>query len=447
MSTRRILRISLVLLLSTAGACTAQSETPTPLSTDTGSPEPVTITLWTYWTGREKAAYDSYLAEFEDQYPWITVNHVGGITDETKVLVAVTAGDPPDVWQWWDANFSVSYCQNDALVDLAPYVERDKLDLGQFNPYWIDYLQVEGKQCALPSLADAFGLYYNRDLFAKAGLQEPPRTFSELTEAAKELTEFNPDGSIKVAGFIPLFDTFYDQLLATFPPVAGASWLTDDTESALASDPDWASLFEWQRDLVDFYGGIDNLQRFVAGLGNNYSPNHAGELGKVAMWMDGEWRVASIEAEHPELNYGTAPFPVADDHPELYGAGLIATNTLQIPQGAQHPDAAWLLIRYLSSDRDFLVAMADEVKNIPPVQTAIQDPLLQSNEAFATFLDIYQNPASAAVPLPALQATADAITGQLDQQWVEGQIADLGDSLASTAAEIDRQLGQVMPLD
>ena len=40
------------------------------------------------------------------------------------------------------------------------------------------------------------------------------------------------------------------------------------------------------------------------------------------MNIDGEWRVAFIKNEHPELNYGTAPMPVADAQPDLYGAGL-----------------------------------------------------------------------------------------------------------------------------
>ena len=71
-------------------------------------------------------------------------------------------------------------------------------------------------------------------------------------------------------------------------------------------------MLEWDKNLVDWYG-YDKLTRFEAGAGEEFSASNAFETGKVAMMLDGEYRTAFIEDEHPELNYGTAPFPVADD--------------------------------------------------------------------------------------------------------------------------------------
>ncbi len=59
-------------------------------------------------------------------------------------------------------------------------------------------------QCTLPVLSDAYGLYYNNDMFTQQGITAPPKTLSELETDAKALTVMNPDGSIKVAGFMPL---------------------------------------------------------------------------------------------------------------------------------------------------------------------------------------------------------------------------------------------------
>ena len=50
------------------------------------------------------------------------------------------------------------------------------------------YTQYEGKRCALPLLADDYGLYYNKKLFKAAGITRPPRTMSELAADAKKLT-------------------------------------------------------------------------------------------------------------------------------------------------------------------------------------------------------------------------------------------------------------------
>ena len=54
------------------------------------------------------------------------------------------------------------------------------------------------------------------------------------------------------------------------------------------------------------------------------------------MNFDGEWRVAFIQAEHPKLNYGTAPMPVDDAHPELYGSGYINGTIIGIPKNGKH---------------------------------------------------------------------------------------------------------------
>ena len=57
-------------------------------------------------------------------------------------------------------------------------------------------------------LADAYGLYYNKDLLEKAGLTEPPKTVAELMDYAKKLTVKNADGSLEVVGFDPSFGFF-----------------------------------------------------------------------------------------------------------------------------------------------------------------------------------------------------------------------------------------------
>ena len=78
-------------------------------------------------------------------------------------------------------------------------------------------------------------------------------------------------------------------------------------KSSLGKDPAWQKLLRWQKSLVDYYGH-KNLVKWNAGAGDEFSASHAFESGKLAMMMDGEWRVAFIAAEHPS-SYGTAPMP------------------------------------------------------------------------------------------------------------------------------------------
>ena len=68
------------------------------------------------------------------------------------------------------------------------------------------------------------------------------------------------------------------------------------------------------------------------------------------MNVDGEWRTAFIADEAPKLNYGTAPVPVDDANPSLYGGGYTTGNIAGIPKRAEHPEQGWALLKYLATD-------------------------------------------------------------------------------------------------
>jgi len=189
-----------------ATACTAggsSSSSPPPSINPSASHAPVTISFWTEWSDpSEFATFNEAVDGFEAKYPWITVDAKKGLTDD-KILAAISAGNPPDAVLSFGLDNVAKFCASGAWQDLNPFIQQSYLDLKVFPPAVFKYTSYNGSQCAFPFLTDAYGLYYNKDLFAAKGLTEPPKTLSELTDMAKKLTVFNPDGSIKVAGFVP----------------------------------------------------------------------------------------------------------------------------------------------------------------------------------------------------------------------------------------------------
>ncbi|WP_326830291.1 extracellular solute-binding protein [Streptosporangium sp. NBC_01755] len=101
----------------------------------------------------------------------------------------------------------------------------------------------------------------------------------------------------------------------------------------------------WQKELVDWYG-YDKLEKFRKSLGQEWSADHPFHKGKIAMVLDGEWRNAMIANEAKGLDYGTAPLPVSDAKPDLYGSGFTAGTVIGVPKGAKNPQAAWELVKY-----------------------------------------------------------------------------------------------------
>jgi multiple sugar transport system substrate-binding protein len=438
----RVLMAVMCAALVVAAACTAggEDEEPQTLDRDAENQEPVTIEIWGAWTGRELRQFNKIFDGFTEEYPWITVDSRGGVGDD-QIIAAINSGKPPDVVLSFSLDSVGKFCSTGAWVDLKSYMEEDNFDSSQFPEAATRYTTFDGKQCALPFLTDAYGLYYNNDLFEKAGLSEPPRTMSELTEYTEKLTEFNPDGSIKVAGFVPWFG-YYQSVVLNLSTPWGVRWYNEDgTETAIATDPQWVEMFEWQKDLVDFYGS-ENLNKFVAGQGEEFSSANDFQKGRTAMAIDGEWRTAFIADGAPNLTYSTAPFPVPDDRADTYGFGQVGGTIIGMPRGSPHPAEAWELLKFMSTDTDTLVYMANNVRNVPTTFEALESPELDVTPQFQTFLDIFENPQSHSKETSAIGSADQDLLGNFAERWQTGRVDDLQAGLAEVAEQINNQLEQ-----
>jgi multiple sugar transport system substrate-binding protein len=408
--------------------------------------EPADITLWVGFTQRELKVFKDAVKLFEQKNPGVNVKVVGGINDD-KIVAASRGGKAPDVAQSFSADNSGAFCSSGAWIDLKPYMERDGISDEIFPPAPRSYTQFDGTRCALPMLADAYGLYYNEDMLEKAGLDGPPKTTSELTEYAKKLTVKNPDGSLKVVGFNPVMN-WYSNTPANFGPMFGGEWVDDAGKSVLGSDPAWAKLLTWQKDLIDWYG-YDNLVKFQSGLGDEFSPSNAFEKGKVAMNVDGEWRTAFIADEAPDLPYNTAPLPVDDDDPDLYGGGYTTGNIAGIPKTAEHPEQGWALLKFLTTDDEAMVFLSNGLRNVPTTTTSAKSPDLKPDPKFETFVKIFENENTTTTPVTAAGSAPTELFNSFTNKWQAGSVDDLRAGLQGVDKAIDAQLanaeGQQVP--
>jgi len=221
----------------------------------------------------------------------------------------------------------------------------------------------------------------------------------------------------------------------------GAQFMDAKGHSILGSDPAWAKALKWQKNLIDWYG-YSKLVRFQAGLGDEFSASNAFELGKLAMAEDGEWRVAFIQNEHPGLQYGTAPMPVADDHPQLYGSGYINGTIIGIPKGVKHGDQAWALVKYLTTNSHFLAQFSNEIRNVPTTKASLTSPEIKPDPHFATFLKIFGNPKSTTSPITAVGAAYQDLIENFVVKYQAGHAKDLVGGLKNVDKQIDAQLAQ-----
>jgi multiple sugar transport system substrate-binding protein len=440
---RRILVLVAAATAFIVAACSGGTKAPAStvaIVSPGGSHAPVTINVWDYYTERELSQLSDVIKQFNQQYPWIKVNLVPGKSFNQDVT-GIESGQPIDVVVDAGPDDVGKYCSTGALVNLAPYIQASGLNMqSTFTPGALSYTSYKGTQCSLPLLTDAYGLYYNKTMFANAGITSPPKTLTEFAQDAQKLTVRNPDGSLKVAGFDPLSGFYEDPNL--YDGLAwGAKWYDANGNSAFGSDPAWAQMLQWQKSLIN-YMGYQNLLKLYStsgGANSEWDAQNAFETGKVAMLFDGEWRTASIAADGAKINYGTAPTPVADNHPELYGAGRVGGTVMGISRTAQHPAEAWAFLSFLATNTKSLTTLANLLMNVPSTYDSLKDPVLANDPHFKTFLDIFKNQYSHFYELtPAGTVAPDALT-QFMQKWEAGTVPDLQQGLQQLAQTVDQQ--------
>ncbi|MHC1787671.1 MAG: ABC transporter substrate-binding protein [Christensenellales bacterium] len=141
-----------------------------------------------------------------------------------KVKILLSSGDLPPVIYGAGYNLLDLALANDSLVDLTPYVEADPEWKGLYNDKALEVNSRDGKLYGSSSEGNTIGYFYNKELFAKAGIQAPAKTWDEF---------FAQLETLKAAGITPLsMDT------------ADSAWVTSLWMGALiASDGEAGKAF------------------------------------------------------------------------------------------------------------------------------------------------------------------------------------------------------------
>ncbi len=401
-----------------------------------GKDDKLTLTVWSNYSDREYEEVTKALKTFNKKFPNIEIKHEGS-QDDDKITAGIRSGNTPDVALSFTTDNIGQFCSSGAFQALKPYIDRDKVDLNQISPAVREYTEYKGNRCAMPMLTDVYAMYYNTGMMSAAGVTAPPKTLDELFEAAKKLTKKAPNGDIEVAGYLPTMG-FYANRPTILAPSFGAEW-EKDGKSALATSPGFTEMMTFQKKLVDFYG-YDALERFRAGLGQEYSADHAFHQGKIAIMMDGEYRTAFLKAQAPQIKFGTAPFPTWK--PADYGTAFTTGTIMGIPKGAKNPGAAWELIKHLSFDTDTIVDLSNAIKNVPSTKAAMDSPKLEVDEQFKTFIDLAKSDKLKGNPVtPIGDAHIKAVT-DFSVSYQSGKVTDLQAGLKEVDKNIDDQIAK-----
>ncbi len=138
-------------------------------------------------------ALESVIGQFEKENPGVKVQYTTAPFDSyfTKLQTDLAAGQAPDVFELNYENF-VTFASKNTLRELGSSMKKDGTDKADlFYPAALNAFKYRGVQYGLPMTFSTVVLFYNKDLFDKAGVAYPNKnwTWKDQLEAAKKLTD------------------------------------------------------------------------------------------------------------------------------------------------------------------------------------------------------------------------------------------------------------------
>lgn len=276
---------------------------------------------------------------------------VVGDAYETKMRTLLAGGNPPDVMRIND-DFVRAYSDQGALLDLKPYIKRDKLDTGQFAKEAFEFgVQPSGEHTAWVIGYQPTMVFYNADMFAEAKLPLPPRewsaegwTWEDFLAYAERLTDGERRWGALVSGY-----TGYEQTFSVNHGSSSGIYSPDGKRFTLA-DPEGAEAVQWVADLTC-------KKRVQPPPGELQQDNAALQMfaqGKIGMMFQPSGALPYLQRTIRDFSWDIAA-PPGDAQQRTE----VSVVTLTIPKGAPRPDEAWELLKYLASEEGGRIVSED----------------------------------------------------------------------------------------
>ena len=299
-----------------------------------------TITFWHAMSGSNLTAVDNIVKGFNESQNEIEVvaQFTGSYAETlTKAIAAYRTGTHPHIVQVYEVGLQ-TMLDSGAILPVYQLAEPG-FDWGDVVTPILNYYSVNGKLYSMPFNSSTAILYYNKDIFAAAGLDpnKPPSTFDELYEMGKKIVQSGASqGGISFGWPAWVFE----QMHATHAQFyannengrkAKASQVLFNGEFGQKVFVEW---MKWAQDNVFVYGGRE------------YSANTAFLTGQVAMLIQSTSSVGSIQ-KTASFNVGTSFLPRMEGYPR--GNSVIGGATIWVLKGKSEAEnkAVWEFLKYI----------------------------------------------------------------------------------------------------
>jgi raffinose/stachyose/melibiose transport system substrate-binding protein len=359
--------LSLSILLMACGKSEKENKT------DGNGENAETVKLVMYsWRPEDRPMYEKAIAAFQDKHPNITIEFQPYKSTEYNTILtnALVSGTGPDIIQLRPYSGATTIADNDYLLPLD-----DVSGLADFNEQYLDAARgSDGKVYGVPLSLNSGVIFYNKTIFEKYGLEEPT-TYEEFIEVCEKL---------KKEGIVPIAQS------------GRAAYLLSMTHAVIAPSAYGGNTFvDSGMDLTDpsFIESVERMQEMAAYFPEDFIAieDDAAQAmlytEQAAMYINGDYRLATFESTAPELEIGVIP-GLAE---EPGGTPMVTTwvdGSYAAVKSSKHPEEALLFMEFLGS-KEFGELFSNEVNRISAVPGVVPEhPIVKeisaASEASAT---------------------------------------------------------------
>jgi raffinose/stachyose/melibiose transport system substrate-binding protein len=347
----------LVMMLGLLLTGCSDSPTNSKSESDDGSSateDQVTLEFWYRWPESQKAVEET-IAAFEKENPNIKIQMQtsSGNQYTAQLQTAITGGDLPDIFP---GSGAVPMHQLHSLGILHPLddIIGDRRDEFYEGTWTEGFTTMDGKIYTLPHFTPrrfATVMYYNKDVFEKAGLTEDdvPKSWSELTEISETIYEKTNGESY---GLIIGLKTNWlmERLVSTMssaikPEVVPNDGFNLQTGQYEFNSPGVVQTMEFLKQLQD------EKQLHPNSLVIDYreaSTMFAG--GKAAFVIDGTFLSAELQNKNNFQNFGVAPLPTKDGAPQYWAFQGETSAPIHVNKNTEHYEEVKLFLNFFMDD-------------------------------------------------------------------------------------------------
>lgn len=303
----------------------------------------VEITWWHAMSGARLGVVESIVDEFNATHPDIVIKPLftGSYAETlTKFIAAYRTGTAPNLVQVYEVG-TQTMIDSGAIIPVyqLPEMFGEAWDWGQYIIPILNYYSVDGNLWSMPFNSSTAMLYYNKDLFAQAGLDpnKPPTTWAEVEEIGKKLLDSGVVEHVLSFGWpgwiFEQMHAYHNQLFAN----------NDNGRSGLATEVLFNQDFGVM--VLETWTKLAQEGIFLYG-GPEYSANQAFISGQIAMLIQSTSSLAGIE-KASDFQVGTSFLPRFQGYP--MGNSVIGGASLWVTKGQSEEElkAVWEFLKFL----------------------------------------------------------------------------------------------------